>query len=436
MQYILGALIWIIRRGPIGLGVLAVVLLGLGYYLQIGQNERNAQKLAAIEAGPPAVVDITKFDADRDVTDVKEVVVRAQAVMEDAYRLTLEKDGTDDFAFMVPLVSPTAASDRVLFGIALFTSSQFTEDDLTPELMTTGIVGFGDYGPIVEYNGRVSSLGQWDELVTESLQIEGLTLGANAVMVRPYLEGREAALTPSETTIFGLLSKVAGVLGLLALGKLVFSSKPDEATPTEIDMTEVETAQAPVPQASGVPLWKQRSGLVDASDYVDEPATFEPASFEAPADTTAHSATVQQPAIDTPKGGGFGIRKVLIGVVAALFVLGLVSTVWDLIAKSSPAQETVAVMSSTDIAAATAADLVVPDADPNRHWTDIDVTPIVEWVVAKALLAATGDTDAMMSLGMIIGAVIFTFIMIRYFFIMRRALRPRTTARFDSMGIN
>lgn len=78
----------------------------------------------------------------------------------------------------------------------------------------------------------------------------------------------------------------------------------------------------------------------------------------------------------------------------------------------------------------------MPDADPNRHWTDVDVTPIAEWFVAKFFLAVSGDTDAQLLLGGMIGGLFFELVGLRWFFVMRRTLRPRTTARFDSMGIN
>jgi len=125
---------------------------------------------------------------------------------------------------------------------------------------------------------------------------------------------------------------------------------------------------------------------------------------------------------------------VLIGIVAGLFVLGLVSTVSDLIAKST-ASDLATITTPQDIAAATVADLVVPDADPNRHWTDIDVTPVIEWFVAKSILAVSGDVEAMTTLGMIVGGLLVTLFMLRVYITARLAstLGRRRSYSFDDL---
>lgn len=440
MHYILGFFFWFLMRGPLTLGAAAIAILGAGFYLQIGQNERNAERVAAIAAGPPKAFNISQYDADRDMTDQREVVVRAQASMSNRYRLTYSENTGDDYAYMVPLLATTAQSEQIVMGIALYTARDFTFDDLTPELMLDGAVGFGDVGPILEINGRVQSLGKWQDMTDEAFDEKGLTLAANAVIMRPYLDGRAAALAPIGRGIFELFSYVAGALGLLALGKLVLGRKPDakdDAPAPQVAGFEPMPSAGPTVSptataASTVPLWKQRSGLVD-DDYVAEPAEFEAAQFDQPAPEPMFQPA-QSPVI-APQKPRFGLRKVLIGVVGGLFVLGLVSTVSDLIAKSAPA-EVASTETIQDRAAATAADLVVPDADPDRHWTDIDVSPIAEWVVAKFFLAVAGDMDAQITLGMIVGGVFFALFGIRWFFVMRRTLRPRSTARFDSMGLN
>ena len=51
-----------LRLGPIGLGVIAVAILGLGYFLQLKSNELDATKAAALAAGPPDAVNIAAFD--------------------------------------------------------------------------------------------------------------------------------------------------------------------------------------------------------------------------------------------------------------------------------------------------------------------------------------------------------------------------------------
>ncbi|SMX43515.1 hypothetical protein [Octadecabacter ascidiaceicola] len=430
MPHILSALYNFLRLGPIGLGVGAAIVLGIGYFLQVSQNDRVAAKAAALAAGPPAAVDVAKFDRESDATDLREVVLRGQAVFDYAYRLTLEKDTSDLEAFMVPIVSETATSERDIVAIALFYESGFRHDRLTPEFLTNGLMGFGDIGPIMEYNGKLSSLGSWEEITQDAFAEKGLTFSDDIIVVWPFIDGREVAFAPPEaddTTMFGFFSKIAGAIGLLALAKLVFRKEPEaKIAAPDVNLPPLSPEVTTAPQRSAAPLWKQRSGLVDES-YNDAPA----AQFDEPGiDVFApKTASVIKPRAK------FGVRKVLIGLVGGLFFLGLASTVSDLIGKSSTAT-VVKTQSTAEVIAESAAAAIVPDADPNRHWTDIDVAPIAEWFVAKFFLAVSGDFDAqILLLGMLLGVFVALFAL-RWYFIVRRTLRPKTTARFDSMGIN
>jgi hypothetical protein len=78
-----------------------------------------------------------------------------------------------------------------------------------------------------------------------------------------------------------------------------------------------------------------------SQDFV--PAPFEPADLQSDVlDLISENSALRAPL------NGFGVRKVLIGLVGGLFVLGLVSLVSDLIAKSAPV-ETVAVQSFEEL---------------------------------------------------------------------------------------
>lgn len=114
-----------------------------------------------------------------------------------------------------------------------------------------------------------------------------------------------------------------------------------------------------------------------------------------------------------PKRGGFGLRKILIGIVGAMFAVGLLAVVSDLWAQASDVPVTAQIVSAQDTIAQVAADAVIPDADPDRHWTDIDVTPIVEWYVAQFFLAMAEDMDAQVNIGMTVGGLFVVSFMVR-----------------------
>lgn len=399
MGRLLSALKMLLRGGPITLGLMAVALLGVGYYLQLGQNQHRALNAAALANGPPPAIDIAAFDATQHLTPWGEATVQAQALFDHATPLTIVKSPSNSEAFVVPLVAATATGD--ILGVAIYHEAGFRADQLTPQTLLRGAIGTGTLGPLVDYTGLVRPLGQWDGPTRDALTGTGLVLRNDLIVVWPHIAGRDAVYAPpapGEGTIFGLLSKIAGVMGLIALAQLVFAG----------------------------------------GDRRSANAAIEPDAGEetAPVMDRAAPAAADFDQIDATKPARFGLRKLLICIVGAMFAIGLTATIWDLVAPTLSADKAPVILTGEERAAQDIAASLIPEADPNRHWTDIDVGPLAEWGVAQFYLALGGDKDAQLALGKVVGGIVFVFVMIRFFFRMRRSLRPKTTPRFDSMGLN
>jgi len=293
-------------------------------------------------------------------------------------------------------------------------------------------------------------MGAWDDLTEEAFFDQGLVMPSNPVVVWPYMEGREVALAPpqhGDLTVFGLLSAVAGAIGLLALVKFVLRKKSktkDVAPPTYSQgysapaaRTVDNPAAQPAQSASTMPLWKQRSGwteveIVDGEESEVKPAETVPLQRAEPLQNTARPM-IATPSIQAPSRK-FGVRAILISLVGGLFALGLFYTVFSLLGEVKSA-EVVSISTPQERAADVVADAIIPDAPTDRHWTEIDVTPVFEWLTAKALLALTGDTDAMITMGMVLVGVFALLYLPWWFFVMRSSLKSRRTGRFDSLGL-
>lgn len=386
--------------GPIALGAIAVVLLGLGYVLQVKQNTFEAGKAAALLAGPPLVVAIAEYDRDRDRNGALESVVQAQAAFDYSYDLWFED--SPDYVVMVPLLAADAMNETDVLGVAYFEVTDELTEAAVDAAMDASFVRYAEFGPVLNLSGRIKGMEGWGSQTKDAFADEGLVMPDNPVVIWPYMEGRDAALAPRREgtmSIFGLISKVAGFIGLVALFKLCVRRKDEDPEPVEFD----ESVRPAVMMANEGALQRP---LVPQDDLI------------------------------APRKTRFGLRKVLIGVIASGFILMLGSVIWGLVQESRPATAQVNVLTAQELTAAVIADEVVPDADPNRHWTDIDVAPLAEWAVAKFYLALAGDRDAQIIVGIMALAPIVLMFMLRWFFVIRRSLRPRTTARFDSMGLN
>ncbi|MEL6960194.1 MAG: hypothetical protein AAGL89_14705 [Pseudomonadota bacterium] len=459
------ALGWFLGLGPISLGIIALAVLGLGYKAQIDQNERNALKAQALIDGPPAMVAIDDFDPALHAHPLDEAVLQAQAVLHLAYHLTIEGDTRDQYAYMVPLVAPDAQSDRKIVGVAMFSDRRFTEDDLTDDLLFGGMTGFGNFGPIVAYNGRMRDLRDFDELTAQSFSDEGLIMPADMPVIWPYLEGRASAHAQEDNSPFSLFSKIAGAIGLFALAKLAFRAKDDDDADLPMpDQRAAEPAPQPdpavpaAPVEPAVPLWKQRNAAkaqeqmqpsyVAEGDNPVEEVTYAPlaethavSDFEkvnvdlAPAVQSDHNLAQPdqpkprpgRPAYDPiePVKSSFGLRKVLIGIVGLAFVVLLGSVIFGLVSDVRTQEIANApVPSAEEALASTLVDIAVPDADPDRHWTEIDLKPMIEWLTAKGLAAAKGDVGAQVTLGLIVGTPIVLLFLLRMFIGIRGSM-PR-----------
>ncbi|MEJ6477411.1 MAG: hypothetical protein QNL92_01875 [Octadecabacter sp.] len=463
MQYILAGLIRFIMSGLLALFGGAAAVLVLGYFLQVNESEQEAHKAAALAAGPPAVVNIEKYDRDTHRTEMGEVNLRGQLDFSTDYELTLEDGSTTHRALMVPLMGADTGEP---IGVALYTTDSFQFADMDPMALLAKTQGFGEVGPILHLNGEISSIGKWDEIVRDSFSEHGRTLPPNMLVVYPYVEGRAVAFAPKTgASIFGIFSKIAGVIALLGILKLVFrtSDPVAQATPdlppiqtqngpqtasgfsalddpfaltgsarrgmreeTQADPLAVTPATAtPAPIAAVVPDWKRRLDAKLNGDAIEH--------------DPSHGLRAGMLGKPEPKGRSFGsvLRKIAVFVVGGAFVLVLIATIGSLMMEAKQNDAVAAIPTVEEQLAQVMAEVVVPETAPSdKAWYEFDFAPVAQWFVAKGLLAVAGDRNAQITLGAIVGALFVFIIMLGGFFMLRGMFRPRIQPSLTGMGMD
>ena len=170
--------------------------------------QENADRTLALRQGPPGPVAVENYRGAVNRGPAGEVVLHAVARPDAPILLTMP--GSGERALAVPLF-PLSGGDGALG--AIFVPLDGPEALPDPEVLATPLEGGA-----VRVNGRVVDSGDFALVLSGALAVEGRHVGERFVAVRPFLEGREAALQPvtdpSRTWLWPMA--LALVLALLA----------------------------------------------------------------------------------------------------------------------------------------------------------------------------------------------------------------------------
>ena len=194
----------------------------LGMQSAGGAEERAAQIQAAIDAGPPAAVDLDAYA--HPGTKFAEGTFRAQIVTDETTRLVDRTNGIKTGEdIMVVLADPEAAAGLKQFrGIMILSTTEF---DQFTDWVIDHAVDFGPLGPVVEFTGSVSKSDGEASHARDAIENHGGTVASDVVYVSPYItqtreEGLAAALTRAEQTQ-GNMNGIAAFIALFGIGKLL-----------------------------------------------------------------------------------------------------------------------------------------------------------------------------------------------------------------------
>ncbi len=166
------------------------------YQLRI---EKNQVRAAALEAGPPELVDIAVFDRVRDLNPARELNVEAWVNSDYNSHLALTEHGRikyERFLYLLFGKDEDGSSTEVRGALLL---SEYERDKFIEQapLHAVDLLRDGDSFNArwtYQFDGVPGAAGQFDSLVDEALQDNGLTRADNFILIDPFWGGRAAGL--------------------------------------------------------------------------------------------------------------------------------------------------------------------------------------------------------------------------------------------------
>jgi hypothetical protein len=251
---------WLFMPGR--LFALAALCAGAAVVLGYAAVHDAADRKLALRQGPPPAVAIEEYRPMAHRGPAGEVVLRARADLESGFVFTLP--GSSERALLVPLFPLADGEAREAEG-AIFLSLDGDTMPAAAALAARHPAGW------VEVNGVETDAGPFRLMLAGALAADGRALGARVTVLRPFLDGREAAFQPpaSPARAWAWLATVALGFALAAVYVEVRGLPPvPKATSAGPRASVVSARFAPLPQqedeqrARGFTLWPMlRTGV-------------------------------------------------------------------------------------------------------------------------------------------------------------------------------
>lgn len=194
----------------------------LGEHAQLSHRAAQDERAEALVAGPPAPVDIARYDPAADPHPAGEVTLRGwidtDLTHELVHTVDVETVGRRSLYLLFGEDDPAGA--EVVRGAIVLDEA---ERPAFEEMLSTSWVDYARHGYIFEINGFARGDAPYDKLAFQAISERGLRPAPGFVFLTPFLDGRAAALAPVEDDrrIRELFWLLAGGIVLLGVVKRV-----------------------------------------------------------------------------------------------------------------------------------------------------------------------------------------------------------------------
>lgn len=225
---------------------------GVGYLTEstyTSQLEKQSERVQALSQDPPALVDLSDFRIETDISPVNEVHIEGWVNLDYNYNLTKTTNGakTGERWMYLMFGRADATDTKVVRAALVFTASEKAKFLENGSSYISGIDATTDQ-IILKFNGFGLRSDSFSGLVKDAIKEKNLTPAPNFIYISPFLNGREAALSPQgkpeKTRLNGWL--FAAAVALFGLVKFGFGRRKK----TKLADAPM-AAQSRVPQAAG-----------------------------------------------------------------------------------------------------------------------------------------------------------------------------------------
>ena len=235
---------------PRNLIVAASIFAAIGIVLGYMEFHDRADRELALRQGPPAPVALQDFNSGLHTAPAGEVSIHAEADLSKSVVLTLPGRKPSQRALVVPLYSLSEmgaavveagsdASTSALTAQVARRAVEVTEQPLAlgilffpipadaaapedPSVLASDVYGEGQFGLVATLRGQHADPGDFALMAAGAFSAMGVAVAGEALVVRPFAEGRRAALTGASKGQSYLLPFGAALA--LAIGAFVVSS--------------------------------------------------------------------------------------------------------------------------------------------------------------------------------------------------------------------
>lgn len=179
---------------PVAYFVIAAILVGLGFYADSENRAGIAARAEALQGDAPELVSLGEFiPSDADLAN--EVNVAAQINTDHIYSLHKDTDNDSNAHIIYMLFDPTSSVDDTEVKAAIVIPNRL--DDEFIDWVNANAQADGAMSPVFAINGTRSSSTSYSDVARDAMSNNGFTRGPNFFYLKPFTQGRVAALSPS-----------------------------------------------------------------------------------------------------------------------------------------------------------------------------------------------------------------------------------------------